>query len=183
MARRSSPGTFVAVLTAAALAVVGFLAVQASGSAPEAGPETTPSASSPTTPGAKKTPASALPARSGEGERVVYALGARRVWLVDEDGTVLRTYKVTPSNVSPPPGEYKVTSRSNNITGSDGVAVEHVVRFANVGPVTVGFGAAVNGSTAPPEKSLKTGGVRSGRADGAALWKFATPGMPVVVVR
>ena len=37
-----------------------------------------------------------------------------------------------PSTVNPPPGTYEVTSRSGAVTGSDGIPIEHVVRFANV---------------------------------------------------
>ncbi len=36
-----------------------------------------------------------------------------------------------------------------SVTGSDGAAIEHVVRFATVGSVTIGFSAAVDGSSRP----------------------------------
>ncbi|MEU3634319.1 MULTISPECIES: L,D-transpeptidase [Streptomyces] len=189
---RSSSG-FVAGLTAAALAAVGFLAYQASAAAPadlRSGTKATgspsPSASAgPSAPGAPGKPAKdplALPPQSGSGERVVYALADRRVWLVDEGGKVLRTFPVMPSAVSPAPGTYAVTSRSGSVRGSDGVQVEHVVRFATVDGVTVGFSAAVDGSMSSPDPSRRTGGVRMARADGDALWTFATVNAPVVVI-
>lgn len=192
MARSSggSAGVVVAGLTAVALAVIGFFAFQASAAQDDAGK---PSASRPSSPSpgasdAKKKPPKevdekALPAKSGKGTRVVYALERRRVWLVKGDSKVTRTFAVVPSTVSPTPGTYKVGSRSSHITGSDGVPVENVVRFANVEGVTIGFSAAVDGSM--PDASdgtRKTGGIREARDDGEALWLLATIGTRVVVV-
>ncbi|MCS0637135.1 hypothetical protein NX801_15995 [Streptomyces sp. LP05-1] len=198
---RSSSG-IVAGLTAAAVAAVAFLAYQASATAPahltDRGGATgaKPSATAPAPSGAGKPSPdpSAPPAHSGSGKRVVYALGARTVWLVDAkdakgaDGgkgteeTTVRTFRVVPSTISPPPGAYSVTSRSNSVAGSDGVRIEHVVRFATVSGVTIGFSAAVDGSLPSPDPSRKTGGVRMQRADGDALWKFASVHAKVVVI-
>ncbi|WP_119286771.1 hypothetical protein [Streptomyces sp. YIM 130001] len=179
---RSSSG-FVAGLTAAALTAVGFLAYQASANVPDSIGKDRPkaSASSSHTPG-KKTDPKALPAESGKGSRVVYALESDRVWLVGPRNKVQRTFKVTPSTIDPLPGEYSVTSRSGTITGSDGVPIEHVVRFADNDGVAIGFSAAVDGSTPAPDTDKKTGGIRESRADGSAMWKFATIGQQVVVV-
>ncbi|MER5359443.1 hypothetical protein [Streptomyces sp. NPDC002785] len=176
-------------LTAAALAAVGFLAYQASANAPDsvAAPKPKTSSSAPATghdkPKDKKPPA-ALPADSGTGKRVVYALVDRQVWLVDSAGHVTRTFGVMPSALSPRPGTYQVgTPRQGPPTkGSDGTMIEHVVRFAMVEGVSVGFSAAVDGSMESPDPSLKTGGVRMSRADGNAVWDFATVRTKVVVV-
>jgi len=184
---RSSSG-LVAGLTAAALAVVGFLAYQASANVPanlgaSKPPSAGPSATAPgPTASAKAKDPLAVPAGSGTGVRVVYALGDRRVWLVDANDQAKRTFEVMPSTVSPEPGSYTVTSRSGNVSGSDGVPVEHVVRFASVDGVTVGFSAAVDGSMTSPDPTKKTGGVRMKPADGDALWVFATVNSKVVVV-
>ncbi|MET7616521.1 hypothetical protein [Streptomyces sp. NPDC005408] len=183
---RSSSG-LVAGLTAAALAVVAFLAYQASASAPDqlgrpASHSTVPSSQASGGPGQKPKNPLALPARSGKGVRVVYGLGERRVWLVGQNGKPERTFEVMPSTVGPAPGAYTVTSRSGTVPGSDGVRIEHVVRFASVDDVAIGFSAAVNGSMASPDPEMKTGGVRMKRADGDAMWKFATIGSKVVVV-
>ncbi len=188
---RSSSG-FVAGLTAAAVAGVAFLAYQASASAPppaqlaEPGSGKSPAAHAthpPKKKPEKKKDVFAVPARSGTGLRVVYALGDRRVWLVNEQGKATRTFEVMPSTVSPPPGTYAVTSRSGSITGSDGVQIEHVVRFTNVENVVIGFSAAVDGSMPSPDPAAgKTGGVRMQRADGDAMWRFATVRVKVVVV-
>ncbi|WP_329301242.1 hypothetical protein OG410_25205 [Streptomyces sp. NBC_00659] len=183
---RSSSG-IVAGLTVAALAAVGFLAFQASanvpdtlGSEPSASVSAKPSVSK--APRAKKDPA-ALPASSGTGVRVVYATGSDRVWLVGAGNKVKRTFKVTPGTVDPDPGTYAVTSRTGSTPGSDGTQIEHVVRFSLVNGIAFGFSAAVNGSTEAPDPEKKLGGIRSSRADGDAVWGFATVGAKVVVVK
>ncbi|WP_326767252.1 hypothetical protein OG978_24555 [Streptomyces sp. NBC_01591] len=185
---RGSSG-IVAGLTAAALVAVGVLAYQASANAPDsvAAPRPKASHSASATEHAKpkeKSRPAALPAGSGTGTRVVYALADRRVWLVDADGEVTRTFEVMPSALNPLPGTYKVETRSGAPTkGSDGVMIEHVVRFATVDDAVVGFSAAVDGSMESPDPTLKTGGVRMSRADGDAMWDFAMVSMKVVVVR
>ena len=83
-----------------------------------------------------------------------YYNGEDRVWLVGPGNKVRRTFEVTPSTVDPTPGAYTVTSRSNRITGSDGIPVEHVVRFAGAQGVAIGFSAAVDGSTAAPDPDV-----------------------------
>ncbi|MFI6286947.1 hypothetical protein ACIBCM_19725 [Streptomyces sp. NPDC051018] len=180
---RSSSG-LVAGLTAAALAAVCFLAYQAQASAPAAANKPgTPSASpSVKAPGKKPVNPLALPLNSGTGTRVVYALDARRVWLVGGKNKVRRTFEIMPSTVSPRPGSYAVTSRSGQVPGSDGVTIEHVVRFTIVKDVSIGFSAAVNGSMKSPDPEKKTGGVRMTREDGNAMWRFATIGSKVVVI-
>ncbi|THA69328.1 hypothetical protein E6P78_12160 [Streptomyces sp. A0958] len=178
-----------AALTAAAIAAVGFLAYQASANVPDhlsAKPKPSTSASAPTggghaKPKVKKDPL-AVPADSGTGARVVYALGDRRVWLVDAKGKASRTFKVMPSAVTAVPGTYAVTSRSGTVQGSDGVPIEHVVRFTSVNDVAIGFSAAQDGSMEEPDPTLKAGGVRMSREDGDAMWTFATVSAKVVVV-
>lgn len=175
-------GKFVAGLTAAALGVVAFLAYQANANAPDSLARERPGVASPE-PSKAKEEALKVPARSGKGLRVVYRLKDRRVWLVGEDDSILRTYKVMPSSVDPPPGRYSVTSRSKQITGSDGVPVEHVVVFTETEGTVIGFSAALDGSRPDPDGQEKTGGVRSSRANGKALWRFATVGVEVAVVK
>ncbi|MBQ0988046.1 hypothetical protein KBZ10_26725 [Streptomyces sp. F63] len=184
-----------AALTAAALGAVGFLTYQAAASASDrpAGPADRASASASPEPGAGREtgPESnetaneqpPVPAGSGTGLRVVYSLGAKRVWLVGEDERPVRTYEVWPSAVSPAPGEYAVVSRAESVAGSDGVPIEHSVVFTTAEGVVVGFSAAVDGSRPDPDAGPRTGGIRAPRKDGAAMWKFAPVGTKVVVVR
>ncbi|MGC9495458.1 hypothetical protein [Streptomyces sp. WG7] len=181
----SSSAGLVTGLTAAALVTIGFLGHQASTSAPP-DPGRVRASGTPA-PGASKAPRDhrrpeALPAGSGKGERVVYSVDDDRVWLVDPGDRVRRTFRVTPSGVDPAPGTYAVTSRSKRVTGSDGIPVEHVVRFTSVRGVVIGFSAAVDGSMAKPDPARRTGGIRETRADGDAMWRFATVGQRVVVV-
>jgi hypothetical protein len=175
----------VAGLTAAALGTVGFLAYRAQATVPAslgAGPAAHATTAS-KAPRDRHNPA-ALPSGSGTGERVVYSVDDDRVWLVAPGNRVQRTFPVRPGSVDPPAGMYWVTSRSNAATGTDGIPVEHVVRFTSVEGVAIGFSAAVDGgSGTAADPSAKTGGIRESRADGDAMWKFATIGVRVVVIR
>lgn len=189
MARGSNAAAVVAGLTAAALAVVGFFAYQANAahdrvkadSSNASGSSSQPSESSESKKKQKKD--ITLPAFSGTGERVVYDLGRNRVWLMEAGQEVKRTFRVRPSTVDPKPGTYKVESRAAHVTGSDGVPVENVVRFASSQGTAIGFSAALDGSMPKPEPGQSTGGIRERRADGEAMWLFATIGTKVVVVR
>ncbi|MDB1087420.1 hypothetical protein PJ985_07560 [Streptomyces sp. ACA25] len=197
----SSSGAFVAVLTALALAVVGFFTYQAAAAPdrPAAGASAGAEDDATAQPDAEDEQAAdlgaepdepedpeALPPDSGQGKRVVYSLEAQRVWLVEtaEDGAgdeVVHTHVVHPSSVHPLPGEYLVDSRSAEITGSDGVPVQHVVRFATVGETVVGFSSALDGSLPDPDTE-GTGGIRQAPEDGETMWPFATIGVKVVVI-
>nr|WP_107120345.1 hypothetical protein [Streptomyces antibioticus] len=182
----STSAGIVTGLTTAALVAVGVLAYQASATVPATlgRPHTgaTPEVAAAKAPRDTRHPA-ALPAGSGTGERVVYSVDDNRVWLVAAGDKVTRTFEVTPGTVDPAPGSYWVTSRSNTVTGTDGTPIEHVVRFATAGNVTIGFSAAVGTPTAPPDPGVKTGGIRETRPDGNAMWTFATIGRKVIVIR
>ncbi|MFF7236050.1 hypothetical protein [Streptomyces collinus] len=176
----------VAGLTAAAVGTVGFLAYQASANVPpglggKSGASASPSAVVSKAPRDRGHPG-ALPAGSGKGERVVYSVDDDRVWLVDDHNRVQRGFGVRPGSVDPPVGLYWVTSRSHTATGTDGTPVEHVVRFTSVDGVAIGFSAAV-GAGSDTTMDVKTGGIRERREDGDAMWRFATIGVPVVVIR
>ncbi|WP_409470194.1 hypothetical protein [Streptomyces sp. HC307] len=179
----STSAGLVTGLTAAALVTVGYLGYQASANIPaELSAAGDRSAAASKAPRDRSNP-TALPGNSGTGERVVYSLDDDRVWLVGPDNRVTRTFRVTPSTVDPAPATYHVTSRSGAVTGSDGIPVEHVVRFTSVDGVPIGFSAAKSGLTPPPDPKARTGGIRQSRADGNEMWKFATIGQKVVVIR
>jgi hypothetical protein len=184
VARGSNAGAVVAGLTAAALAVIGFFTYQASAAQDRKAdsPGGSGSSSSGKSGGGGEKQVT-LPAFSGSGERVVYDLGRNRVWLMEQDEKVKRTFRVSPSTVDPEPGTYKVESRASHVTGSDGVPVENVVRFATSQGTTIGFSSALDGSLPEPEPGQNTGGIRERSADGEAMWLFATIGTKVVVVR
>ncbi|MEU6777289.1 hypothetical protein [Streptomyces sp. NPDC046759] len=177
----------VAGLTAVALGAVGFLAYQAHANVPASlgrpGPNASPSVSAAKAHRDRHDP-TALPGGSGTGERVVYSVDDNRVWLVDPGNRVERSFKVAPGTMDPPLGSYWVTSRSNATTGTDGAPVEHVVRFTSVDGLAIGFSAAVgNAPDTAAGPNVRTGGIRETRADGEAMWEFATIGVKVVVIR
>jgi hypothetical protein len=185
---RIGSGTVVTGLTASALAIVTLLALQAKSSAQTstvAGkPSTSASASASAHPSVAPKPI-AVPAHSGTGKRIVYALGAKRVWLVDPaKPSIDRTFVVQPSPVDPLPGSYTVTGtpKVGPITGSDGISIKNVVVFTQHGSAVIGFSSAVDGTMPTPDPSKKTGGIRETLGDGQALFDFSSHGTKVVVV-
>ncbi|KJK58708.1 hypothetical protein UK12_08375 [Saccharothrix sp. ST-888] len=185
-------------LTVGALAVIGLLAFQADGAQtralaakPSASGSTGTSPSTTPTTGADQAPPQ-LPTTSGTGRRVVYSLGSHAVWLVDPKKTppVQAAFRVTPGTADPTAGDYTVYSRTAAATGTDGIRIEHVVRFAQQNGTVFGFSAAVDAASASPAPTAspadptkpRTGGIRSTRTDGQTLWDFAPSGTKVVVV-
>ncbi|MFC1400579.1 MULTISPECIES: hypothetical protein [Streptacidiphilus] len=185
---RIGTGAVVTTLTASALALVTVLALQAKSSAnvtPAASgkPGASASASAGASAKASAPKPVAVPARSGTGKRVVYALGAKRVWLVTAAGTATRTFTVQPSTLSPSAGTYNVYSHSADTrTGSDGVEIKNVVIFAQRGSTVFGFSSATDGTTPAPDPAKKTGGIRETLGDGQALFDFTVAGSKVVVI-
>ncbi|MER6984305.1 L,D-transpeptidase [Streptomyces carpinensis] len=188
MPARIPSWAWVSGLTAGAVAVVAVLAVQA-----DQGPHPTATAAHPRTSASagphhptaspKHTAPPAVPAASGTGRRIVYALAHKRVWLVDASDKPTRTFPVWPGTVSPDPGAYAISQRVPATTGSDGVRIEHITYFAGKSGIFIAFSNAVDGSSPPPAASgAKTGGIRMAKADGTALWAFAAKGTRVVVV-
>ncbi|MER5476777.1 hypothetical protein ABT026_07310 [Streptomyces sp. NPDC002734] len=198
MASRGLPTwAWVTGLTSAAIVVVIGLAVQAgSGPKPAALDDRSPVASASETPrpkkslsedgedgkGGEESAGTSVPAESGTGRRLVYGLEADRVWLVDAGDKALRSFTVWPGTLDPEPGEYEAGTRTAATTGSDGVAIEHVVYFAFSGGVNFAFSHAKDGASPAPADGKQTAGVRMKVQDGAALWEFASTGTPVVVV-
>ncbi|MGC0315741.1 hypothetical protein [Kitasatospora acidiphila] len=188
---KTGPAVTVAALTLAALALVTVLAVQAEGTARTAA-AAEPSAAAATTAPAPSPSASPTPtlqplppaAAVGSTRRVVYSIGAKQVWLVDpkKDPQLVAAFLVEPGSVNPAPGSYAVSSKSAATHGSDGRPVEHVVRFGEHGGTVFGFSAAVDGGTPAAVPNARTGGIRSTRQDGQALWDFAGIGTRVLVL-
>lgn len=130
------------------------------------------------------------PADSGTGRRVVFAIADQRVWLVEADGTVARTYLVSGSltdNLEP--GSYEVYSTSPTAVGiDDSGTMRYMVRFAHGEQAAIGFhdipvkdGEPVQ-SRAELGEPRSHGCIRQARPDARALWRFAPVGTRVVVV-
>jgi lipoprotein-anchoring transpeptidase ErfK/SrfK len=130
-----------------------------------------------------------LPARSGQGKRVVFDMSAQRVWLVGEDEEVRRTYLVSGSltdNLEQ--GRYEVYSTSRHAIGiDDSGTMQYMVRFAHGERAAIGFHdiPVKDGERLQTRAELGTprshGCIRQARADARALWSFAGLGTPVVV--
>jgi hypothetical protein len=133
-----------------------------------------------------------LPADSGDGYRVVFSEGRQRVWLVDADDDVVRTYPVSGSvydNLDP--GTYEVYSRSEQAYAFDGSgSMKYFVRFTQGDT-----GAAIGFHDIPLDNDgdlvqtraqlgtpLSHGCIRQEREDAIALWDFTEIGTEVVVV-
>lgn len=131
-----------------------------------------------------------LPEGSGEGRRVVYSESRQRVWLVDQDGSVERTYLVSGSiynNLDP--GAFNVYSRSEDAWGvDDSGSMKYFVRFTQGETgAAIGFHdiPVKDGVPAQSESQLGTprshGCIRQKRSDAIALWDFAQLGTSVIV--
>ncbi len=130
---------------------------------------------------------SGLPEGSGTGRRVVYSVSEQRVWLVEADGRIDRTYPVSGKAGEPAPGSYEVFSRSRHAR-RDNVTMEYMVRFVDLPVYDIGFHAIPvrrNGSPIQSESELgqyrSKGCVRQSVADAAYLWDWAPNGTPVFV--
>lgn len=173
----------VVMMTLAALAAVGVLAAQAEATAPKVHATGTSAANAKSSGGSKpgSSSATALPANSGSGTRIVYSPSARRAWLV-ENSTVERTMTVVPGTVTPPAGSYTVYGKRPGSLGGDGVTVLYVVSFDSSAPNTFGFDAEAGVAGLPPAPKGHTGGIRMTQIDAQLLYEFASVGTTVVVV-
>ncbi|MFT3851413.1 MAG: L,D-transpeptidase [Ilumatobacteraceae bacterium] len=132
-----------------------------------------------------------IPANSGSGRRVIYAKRAQRVWQVNADGSVARTYRVSGRLDQPNPGTYAVWSRSSYTCsiGNSATCMRWMVRFAH-GPEgdNIGFHEIPRNNGRPLQSDaqlgtpLSHGCVRQSTADAQAMWAFAGIGTVVVVV-
>ncbi len=134
-----------------------------------------------------RTDSAGLPDLSGSGRRVVYSNGQQRVWLVEEDGRVSRTYPVSGRKGDPGPGSYEVFSRSRHARSPAGARMEYMVRFARTSGLDIGFHAIPVGKGGPIQSEAELGQfrskgcVRQSVPDAVHLWNWAPVGTTVVV--
>jgi hypothetical protein len=129
------------------------------------------------------------PPGSGAGRRVVYDNLGQQLWLVDADGLVERTYRVSGRYRDPGPGVYYIYAWQRYAdAGHDGITMEYFVAF---NPAGVGYGfhtipVTASGTPLQGEDELgqfrSAGCVRQRREDAIYLWNWARPGDPVVVL-
>ena len=131
-----------------------------------------------------------LPSGSGSGRRIVFDQSSQRVWLVEDDKTVERTYRVSGSRFDNlDPGTYAVQSKSRHATAYDGSGtMEFFVRFATGDSEPIGFHSVPRYNTGELEQTkaqlgtpLSAGCVRQWMPDAIALWDWAPIGTKVVV--
>jgi lipoprotein-anchoring transpeptidase ErfK/SrfK len=130
-----------------------------------------------------------VPADTGWGKRIVFDMSDQRVWLVDADDEVRRTYLVSGSltdNLDP--GTYAVYSRSRWAVGVDDSGVmQYFVRFTRGDNAAIGFHSipTKNGHLLQTRAQLGTpqshGCIRQALPDAIRLWNFAPVGTKVVV--
>jgi len=129
-----------------------------------------------------------LPDNSGDGRRVVFDISDQRVWLVDKNGTVTRTYLASGSmgnNLKP--GTFSVYSRSMDAWGIDGTTMHYMVRFAHGRHAPIGFHdiPLLHGKRVQTKSQLgipkSHGCIRQWPDDARAMWRFAPIGTKVVV--
>ncbi len=133
-----------------------------------------------------------LPANSGSGKRVVYDRSGQRVWAVDKNDRVIRSWLVAGSKYNNEvPGVHKVFSRSEVSTAWNGKAyLPKMIRWLKTDIGNIGFHGiprhVSDGSRYMKDSELGqrlSGGCqRQADADAAFMWDFAQVGTTVVVL-
>ena len=132
-----------------------------------------------------------LPADSGSGRRVVYDRAGQRVWAVDDNDQVIRSWLVSGSQYdNEVPGTHEVFGRSEQSSAWNGKAIlPLMIRWyptdiGNLGfhgiPVRVADGSDYQ-TTEELGTRLSGGCQRQHNTDAAFMWEFATVGTTVVV--
>jgi hypothetical protein len=133
-----------------------------------------------------------LPENSGSGRRVVYSRAGQRVWAVDENETVIRSWLVSGSKYNnETPGTHRVYSRSDVSTAWNGKAfLPKMIRWLKTDIGNIGFHAIpLHRSDNSPYQTeaelgsrLSGGCQRQANADADFMWEFAQIGTVVVVI-
>jgi lipoprotein-anchoring transpeptidase ErfK/SrfK len=133
-----------------------------------------------------------LPPNSGSGKRVVYDRRGQRVWAVDENEQVIRSWLVSGSKYgNEQPGEHVVYSRSEMSSAWNFQAkLPLMIRYQKTAIGAIGFhGIPIRVSDGQPYQTeaelgtrLSGGCQRQANADAAFLWAFAPVGTKVVVI-
>lgn len=133
-----------------------------------------------------------LPPDSGSGRRLVYERAGQRVWAVDDDGSIIRSWLVSGSKYNNElPGTHEVYSRSEESTAWNGQGrLPKMVRWLKTEIGAIGFHGLptriADGSAYQTEAELGTrlsgGCQRQADLDADFTWDFAQVGTPVVVL-
>lgn len=133
-----------------------------------------------------------LPEGSGSGRRLVYSRAGQRVWAVDDQGRIIRSWLVSGSKYNNElPGTHQVYSKSEVTTAWNGKAyLKKMVRWLKTQRGNIGFHSipihVSDGTKYQTEdelgQRLSGGCQRQAPLDAAFVWDFATIGTKVVVV-
>lgn len=133
-----------------------------------------------------------LPENSGSGRRLVYQRAGQRVWAVDENEIVIRSWLVSGSKYDNElPGVHEVYSRSETSIAWDGKAYFNLmVRWLKTSDDAIGFHAlpikvadnSLYQTEAELGQRLSGGCQRQANLDAEFTWEFAQVGTPVVVL-
>ena len=170
-----------------ALLIMGSSSV-ASASAGSIGETTTTTTTTTTTVLAEVVP---VPVRSGTGRRIVYANRQQRVWVINEQNEVIRTFLVSGMLGQPGKGTFRVFSKSPTSFSPEfaGVTFRFMTRFAigrNGG--NIGFHEIPVRNNKPMQTVEELGAfkgsgcLRSSTQDAIFIYQWAKIGTKVVVV-
>ncbi len=130
---------------------------------------------------------------AGTGRRIVYQESTMHLWVVGDDGVVVRDYRVTGRPGWPKPGTYHVFSKvASTASPKYGVTFRWMVRFAHGHELNIGFHDIPRfmGSGRPIQSEANLGApighggcVRQRTVDAIWLYGWAKVGTPVVVLR
>lgn len=132
-----------------------------------------------------------LPANSGSGRRVVYERQSQRVWAVDGNERVVRSWLVAGSRfTNEVPGTHRVYSRSETSIAWDGTyRFNKMVRWYDSTRGALGFHSIPYDAAGRPQMTeaelgerLSAGCQRQADLDADFLWDFAPVGTTVVVL-
>jgi lipoprotein-anchoring transpeptidase ErfK/SrfK len=132
-----------------------------------------------------------VPAKSGDGRRIVYANRQQRVWVINSDNEVIRTFPVSGMLGQPGKGTFAVFSKSPKSYSPEfaGVTFRFMTRFAigrNGG--NIGFHEIPIRNNKPMQTVDELGAfkgsgcLRSSTQDALFIYRWATLGTKVVVV-
>jgi lipoprotein-anchoring transpeptidase ErfK/SrfK len=132
-----------------------------------------------------------VPIKSGTGRRIVYANRQQRVWVINADNEVIRTFPVSGMLGQPGKGTFSVFSKSPTSYSPEfaGVTFRFMTRFAigrNGG--NIGFHEIPVRNNRPMQTVDELGAfkgsgcLRSSTQDALFIYKWATLGTKVVVV-
>ena len=132
-----------------------------------------------------------VPANSGAGRRIVYANRQQRVWVINAENEVIRSFLVSGMLGQPGKGTFAVFSKSPASYSPEfaGVTFRYMTRFAigrNGGNIGFHEIPTRNGKIMQTVDELGTfkgsGCLRSSTQDALFIYKWATLGTKVVVV-